>query len=561
MRKRSLFAVAALAGAFAAGPAFAQAVVPNPLISGPVTGGARGTPLMGSLFDLGTWGYVEQEFFAEGTATAYTLDPQTTAPYKTRVLVRRPLDPQRFNGTVYVEWLNVTGGVSLDPDWAVGQRELIRSGYAYVAVDAQMLGVNALRGWDPVRYGSLVHPGDDYSFDVFAQVAKALQQPQGIDLLGGLSAQTVLAMGESQSGGRLNTYVNDVHPQVVPVFDGFMIGGNNGKISDLANLDVEVLRFNSDFDVGGDAQPDGPFYRVWEMGGSGHNTFYYSSYAAAVTMRDLGVPFAENDVPGVCMVNRYPKQLVFRSVLHHLNQWVVDGIAPPSAPHTSFAGGNRELDEFDNSVGGIRLPVVEVPVATYNNGPACGATAGSTQYFDAATLAALYPAQADYDAGVRAAQDAAVAAGFVLPADRVQCPDQFFAPLGSDIAISALDDCDDDTVAEAVDNCLYAPNTGQADSGGVASSVADGIGDACQCGDVTGNGTVNGQDANAIRRHALGAEPNPLFAVPGNCDVTGNGVCNGQDANAVKRAALGEPGPTFGQNCHNALGIPVPPGL
>ena len=161
---------------------------------------------------------------------------------------------------------------------------------------------------------------------------------------------------------------------------------------------------------------------------------------------------------------------------------------------------------------------------------------------------------------MRAAQDAAVAAGFVLPADRVQCPDQFFAPLGSDIAISALDDCDEDTVPEAVDNCLYAPNTGQADSGGVASAVADGIGDACQCGDVTGNGIVNGQDANAIRRHALGAEPNPLFAVPGNCDVTGNGVCNGQDANAVKRAALGEPGPTFGQNCHNALGTPVPAG-
>ena len=72
---------------------------------------------------------------------------------------------------------------------------------------------------------------------------------------------------------------------------------------------------------------------------------------------------------------------------------------------------------------------------------------------------------------------------------------------------------------------------------------------------------MNGQDANAIKRHGLGLEPNPLFAVPGNCDVTGNGACNGQDANAVKRAALGEPGPTFGQNCHNALGIPVPPDL
>jgi hypothetical protein len=72
---------------------------------------------------------------------------------------------------------------------------------------------------------------------------------------------------------------------------------------------------------------------------------------------------------------------------------------------------------------------------------------------------------------------------------------------------------------------------------------------------------VNGQDSNAIKRHGLGSEPNPLFRVPGNCDVSGNGQCNGQDANAVTRAALGQPSPSFGQNCHNATGQPVPPDL
>ena len=82
-----------------AGPAVAEAVVPNPVVTGPVAGGVHGTPLMASLFDLATWGYLEQEFFAEGTATAYTQGPQTTAAYKTRVLVRRPVDPLRFNGT------------------------------------------------------------------------------------------------------------------------------------------------------------------------------------------------------------------------------------------------------------------------------------------------------------------------------------------------------------------------------------------------------------------------------------------------------------------------------
>ena len=86
---------------------------------------------------------------------------------------------------------------------------------------------------------------------------------------------------------------------------------------------------------------------------------------------------------------------------------------------------------------------------------------------------------------------------------------------------------------------------------GIATSTPDGIGNACQCGDVTGNGIVNGQDAQAIKRYAIG-QPSPTFVAPGNCDVTGNGVCNGQDANAVQRIALGLPSPTFGQRCPNA---------
>jgi hypothetical protein len=76
------------------------------------------------------------------------------------------------------------------------------------------------------------------------------------------------------------------------------------------------------------------------------------------------------------------------------------------------------------------------------------------------------------------------------------------------------------------DNCPQIANADQLDSGGVATTTPDGIGDACQCGDVTGNGIVNGQDANA-----------------------------------VKRAALGDPTPSFGQRCHNALGLSVPPNL
>jgi len=127
-----------------------------------------------------------------------------------------------------------------------------------------------------------------------------------------------------------------------------------------------------------------------------------------------------------------------------------------------------------------------------------------------------------------------------------------------DYRFAALD-ADGDGVANELDVCPFAADPEQRDRGGVGTTQPDGIGDACQCGDVSGNGVVNGQDGNAIRRHGLGLSPNPVFRVPGNCDVTGNGACNGQDAGAVRRAALGADAGTFGQHCHNAVGAPLPP--
>ena len=40
-----------------------------------------------------------------------------------------------------IEWLNVSGGADAGPDWNATHREIIRSGYAYVGVSAQKVGV------------------------------------------------------------------------------------------------------------------------------------------------------------------------------------------------------------------------------------------------------------------------------------------------------------------------------------------------------------------------------------------------------------------------------------
>jgi hypothetical protein len=60
-------------------------------------------------------------------------------------------------------------------------------------------------------------------------------------------------------------------------------------------------------------------------------------------------------------------------------------------------------------------------------------------------------------------------------------------------------DSDGDVIQAFRDNCAYTFNPGQTDSGGVDDVLADGIGDACQCGDVDDDGIVDDLDVLAYR--------------------------------------------------------------
>ena len=112
--------------------------------------------------------------------------PADTAPFTTRLVVRRPIDAARFDGTVVVEWLNVSGGLDASPDWTYTHVEIVRSGSAWVGVSAQVVGIDgrdaddpgsfmALKRADPERYGELEHPGDDFSYDIFRQAGEAIR--------------------------------------------------------------------------------------------------------------------------------------------------------------------------------------------------------------------------------------------------------------------------------------------------------------------------------------------------------------------------------------------------
>jgi Tol biopolymer transport system component/chitodextrinase len=124
---------------------------------------------------------------------------------------------------------------------------------------------------------------------------------------------------------------------------------------------------------------------------------------------------------------------------------------------------------------------------------------------------------------------------------------------------AAPPDTDGDGVADASDNCPFAANGAneagvpgvgdQLDSGGVgAASAPDGIGDACQCGDVSGDGLVTLADTVGVQRSLL-QPPTATLAHPDRCDVGGPAGCSLFDAVVLRRALLAPPTAAIGQQC------------
>ncbi|MET0389507.1 MAG: alpha/beta hydrolase domain-containing protein [Polyangiales bacterium] len=455
-------ASAAGSGSTSSNTATATAEVPTELtVSGPITNG-KGTPFSASAADLEGAGYSEKEFFLEGGATAYAIDGEmstdgkwtlnetTKAAFKTRLLVRRPTDESKFNGSVVVEWLNVSGGADGDPGFMYNADEILREGYAWVGVSAQAVGVQGggfslggssgatpLKTADPERYGSLNHPGDEYSFDIFSRAAEVIREAKDVDVLEGLSPERLIAYGESQSAMRLVSYVNGVHP-LVHRFDGFFIhsraaggtpfgssgglpigfGGGAAQIRD--DIEEKVFQFQTETDVTGmlaflpARQPDSDRLRTWEVAGTAHADQYLVDFNAKNRPEGGGV---------MCEgANAGPQPFVIRAALHGLDTWLRDGTAPAKGEILETnQDGTQKTDAHGNALGGVRSPDVDVPISTLSGAPASGGAGGvwcflfgSTTPFSADKLAELYATHEEYVSQVKTSADQLREAGFLL---------------------------------------------------------------------------------------------------------------------------------------------------
>jgi hypothetical protein len=417
-----------------------------------------GVPLNSDAQQLAAKNYVEEEFYVAGKANRYRIRDvmanaeliDTRHPYLTRVLVRRPANPARFNGTVVVEWLNVSLGHDADFVYASIRELLVRDGYAWVGVSAQHVGVEGLIGSNPSRYGKLsvaasnqdpaggkeIDPpgrgagGDVLGWDIFSQVGATVAK-QASPMMGGLKVRQVIAAGESQSSFRLGMYHNSIHP-MHRIYNGFLLYDRGPEFALRTDLGTKLVSFGSEFMnvfLKGSPQPDSTDQRWWEIAGASHESLdeivnymdpqIHRDHAlkgpdgASISLTD----FETADCAITPVWSRVPNGDVMKAALKGLNTWLTSGVAPPTVPRLVSDGQKQLIRDAQGRVaGGIHTAAYDVPRATngaYGSGKCT--LAGYHIDFTPQQMCERYGSHAEYVAQVQRVVNANVRDRVLLP--------------------------------------------------------------------------------------------------------------------------------------------------
>lgn len=433
-------------------------------VAGPITGGSKGWIYRSPLLDLEALGYVIEEYFVSGSAHSYqfaegaearfdgvwSTEFDETAPFTTRIFVLRPSDPQDYNGVLLAHWQNVSAGY--ENGWPSGDE--IFSGYAWMAVSAQYNGIYgtpasrpySLVEWDAERYGSLEHPGDAFSYDIFAQSVSAalrVSQKGAGGPLADLETEAVIAVGGSQSALRLASYINAAH-QHDHLFDGFLLLAHFGIASPLDELSLPELfdavngganAYWSHINAPDDApvlvidtqaeslthytarQPDNESYRLWEIAGAPHtppSTIGAKMRASERDGIDDKAPAGRNVVEW-----DYVKDAGIR----YIARWAKTGEAPPAFERIEIdaTSGRPQyvLDEFGNVMGGIRLPELEAVTGTHSAGWPQSNLLGSSELFNVARMLEIHGSREAFLDKWNTAIEELLSAGLILSTQAV----------------------------------------------------------------------------------------------------------------------------------------------
>jgi hypothetical protein len=438
----------------------------------------RSTPFLAWYQDLSQVGYVEEEYLVSGTANVYgyidnaaqrpevqVVEPDV--PYVTRILVRRPIKPAHFNGTVFVDVLNATAGWDGDAIWYGTYDYLIRTGAIWVGVSTKPVTVNFLRDrwgrapWptrNASRYATLAMPRFGQVWDMMTDVGTLLKSPgNAYNPLMGFDVERLIMVGYSQSAAYQVTYANSFHertrlPNGTPVYDGYYVAAGGARAKDVTgasaatenlpagdlrnfiHVDAPVIRLQTQTEVVNfpsrtvrQSEAQYPWLRTYEVAGGSHVDLWRDVEGGKALSRDLGLPATFCATPAVPK-NPLRTGHFEAAAMENLIRWIRSGVQPPPSQFmaltTTSSGAVAVARDADgNVIGGVRPPQLRTPTGTYlesNTGPGfCGLYGGFAPFSDA-RLEELYRNRGAYVSDFVRGVARTVQEGYLLNADAEQ---------------------------------------------------------------------------------------------------------------------------------------------
>jgi hypothetical protein len=234
----------------------------------------------------------------------------------------------------------------------------------------------------------------------------------------------------------MNGYLSGYYKKSFGVFDGF--APSAGTVT-ATKVPIPTIWINSMNEAaGGVSKPDTKLLHVWEVAGASHaddhavkegviGRYAYDetgeSLAADAVNRTSTRDYQTTSGGAPCprgRTNLFPYRYAMPVKYAMLDRWLRNGVPAPVFPRLKKnADGTLAADADGNAIGGFRMPVLTVPVATYTVS-GCGSLDGTSYRFTQARLLQLYPTHAAYVAKLRAAADKAVRAGLMFPGDEAE---------------------------------------------------------------------------------------------------------------------------------------------
>lgn len=460
-------------------PPTAAAAEP-PHVSAPLTGG-KGQPFFPALVDPAAYGYTETEYLLSGTARPYgTTGPRRPFTTRLLVYRPRDPRRFSGTAYLEWNNVTAQADVPVEFSWAQRHVFRSGDVYvAVTAQQAGACGLfltdtlpvctpTSLKGNDPGRYGALRHPGDAYSYDMYSEAARAVLRPVGRSPVGGLRVRHLIGVGESQSAAQLNLYQRYGADADARLFDGFLIDADL-RSTIPRTYRVPTIHLWSEESARPVPATSGRNHRIWMVAGISH--FDRSAIDRAIPQLAASITgtgtsrsrraddaslwrssdFAQYgaNASSLCAGGiEVPRRYAVDAALAALKRWAARGIAAPSAPPLQFTGlpyltaqlptlpalPGLPTDGLDalgvatiplalrrnadgNAIGGLRLPTISVPVASYD-GTGC-LLLGTSRTFSRARLHRLYPTHGHYVRQVLASTQRSVRTGFLTRSDGI----------------------------------------------------------------------------------------------------------------------------------------------